>query len=181
MKKFSRKEIDKAVDVLNEALQKKNIGQRIYLILIGAASLIVRYNLKRATRDIDIMDIGLSINRIGGLGSLLSQLGYHVVSDAIVNLHPDYLERVEHITQKGNVSVLCLGPYDLSISKISRGLARDIDDIVLSDVLEDQSLDILEQLYAEASSYWIGNPEQYKLNWDLFKDAYQKHQTKIPD
>lgn len=178
MKKFSRKEIDKAVDVLNDALQKKNIGQKIYLILIGATSLIVRYNLKRATSDIDIMDIGLPINRIGGLGALLSQLGYHVDSDAIVNLHPDYLERVEHITQKGNVIVLCLGPYDLSISKISRGLTRDI---VSPDVLDDQRLDVLEQLYAEASSYWIGNPEHFKLNWDLFKDAYQKHQTKISD
>lgn len=181
MKRFSRKEIDKAVDVLNEALQKKNIDQKIYLILIGAASLIVKYNLKRATSDIDIMDIGLPVNRIGGLGALLSRLGYHVVSDAIVNLHPDYLERVEHITQKGNVSVLCLGPYDLSISKISRGLTRDVDDIVSSDVLNGQNLGVLKKLYEEASAYWVGNPEHFKLNWELFQDAYQKHQTKIPD
>ncbi|MDY6904328.1 MAG: DUF6036 family nucleotidyltransferase [Thermodesulfobacteriota bacterium] len=179
MAHFSKKEIAKAVDVLHDALLERNFHENVYLILIGAASLIVKYNLKRATNDIDIMDTGIPRGHISGLGTLLAQLGYHVVSDAIVHLHPDYLERLEQVTQKGNVSVLSLGPYDLAISKISRGLERDIDDIIVSDLLETVKIHELERLYADAVTYWIGNPEHFRLNWDMFLDAYEKYQNNI--
>ncbi|MDY6825131.1 MAG: DUF6036 family nucleotidyltransferase [Thermodesulfobacteriota bacterium] len=179
MVRFSKKEIAKAVDVLHDALRERNFHENVYLILIGAASLIVKHNLKRATSDIDIMDTGIPRCHIGGLGALLSQLGYHVVSDAIVNLHPDYLERVEEIVQKDNVFVLSLGPYDLAISKISRGLQRDIDDLLVSDVLASLKIDRLERLYAEAATYWVGNTEHFRLNWDMFIDAYNRYQNGV--
>ena len=180
MNTFSKKDIPRAADILAEALREKNIRQNIYLILIGAASLIVKYDLKRATRDIDVMDTGIPRNKIGGLGALLSRLGYHVVSDAIVNLHPDYLDRVDRITRKKNVVVFSLGAYDLAISKISRGLKRDIDDLMSSKVLAGIRIKELDRLYTEASSYWIGDPENFRRNWDMFTDAYQKCQSQIP-
>ncbi|MFP4445757.1 MAG: DUF6036 family nucleotidyltransferase [Desulfosudaceae bacterium] len=180
MNMFSKKEITKATDVLAQTLREKNIRQNIYLILIGAASLIIKYDLKRATHDIDIMDTGLPRNRIGGLGALLSRLGYHVVSDALVNLHPDYLDRVEPITRKNNIIVLSLSAYDLAISKISRGLQRDIDDLMSSHVLAGVQIKELERLYTEAASYWIGNPVTFRSNWDMFRDEYKKRQDQIP-
>jgi hypothetical protein len=173
MKKFTKKEINKAVGILCRELKKKNISQNIYLILIGAASIIVRHNLDRATRDIDIMDTGIP-KQIGGLGTLLSELGYHVVSDAIVNLHPDYVDRLERVTEKGNVIVFSLGPYDLAISKISRGLKRDFHDILTSDLRDELEMGVLQKLYFDASSYWIGRPETFKSNWELFVDEYEK-------
>ena len=179
MTRFSKKEIVKAVDILHAALQERNFHENVYLILIGAASLIVKYNLERATSDIDIMDTGIPRRHIGGLGALLSQLGYHVVSDAIVNLHPDYMQRVEKIMQKDNVFVLTLGPYDLAISKISRGLRKDIDDLLVSDVLAILKIDQLERLYAEAETYWVGNTDYFKQNWNMFINAYNRYQSDV--
>lgn len=127
------------------------------------------------------METGLHVNQIGGLGALLSQLGFHVVSDTIVHLHPDYLERLEPVTNKDTIHVLSLGPYDLAISKIARGLSRDIEDIVTSEIIETLKFTKLERLYLEASAYWIGNPEHFSLNWKLFKDACKKIKTNIRD
>lgn len=178
MVKFSRSEINKAIDILHGELIRKDVSQKVYLILIGAASLIVQYRLRRATSDVDILDSGIP-RKIGGLGALLSRLGYHVVSDTIVNLHPDYIERLDPITQKGNIHVLCLGPYDLAISKISRGLARDIDDILSSDLINAIEISRLERYYFEAVSYWIGNPEVFNSNWDLFIREYEQVKNRI--
>lgn len=177
---INQKEIDKAIDLLNQELGRKGIEQNVYLIIVGAASLILKFNLKRATADIDVLELISSDPRpLGGMGPLLSRMGFHIVSEAMLNLHPDYLDRLEKFTQKGLIHVFTLNPYDLAISKIGRGLDKDREDIVSSDIASQLNVDYLKELYFEAANYWIGNERTYEMNWDLFFEAFENSRLKI--
>jgi hypothetical protein len=172
MVQFNDNEIRKAIDALHEGLNSKNIKQNVYIIIVGAASLILKFRLKRATSDIDIIERISADHRIfGGLGQLLSRMGFHIVSEAMINLHPDYSDRLELYEQKGLIHVLTLHPYDLAISKIGRGLSKDMNH---SDLLSHIDIGKLKALYFEAAGYWIGNERQYEMNWELFFNGYLK-------
>jgi len=175
MLKFSDNEIRKAIDILCDELNRKRIKQNVYIIIVGAASLILKFNLRRATSDIDILErISADHRLFGGLGQLLSRMGFHIVSELMLNLHPDYPERLEHYTQKEQVHVFTLHPYDLAISKIGRGFDKDMEDIVTSDLLSHIDMGKLETLYFEAVGYWIGDERRYEMNWNLFLEDYAK-------
>lgn len=62
---------------------------------------------------------------------------------------------------KENISILSIHPYDIAITKIGRGLQKDIDDLFESDILSKIDIQRLDDLYQEASSYWIGDPESF--------------------
>jgi len=175
MIKFNDNEIRKAIDALHEGLDRKNVKQNVYIIIVGAASLILKFKLKRATSDIDIVEkFSTNSSIFGGLGQLLSRMGFHIVSEAMMNLHPDYSDRLEIYEEKGLIHVFTLHPYDLAISKIGRGFDKDMKDIVNSDLLSHIDIGELEKLYFEAIGYWIGNERQYEMNWDLFFNDYFK-------
>ncbi len=173
MLQFSENEIRKAVDVLCHEFDRRGVRQNIYIIIVGAASLILKFKLKRATSDIDILErISSDHSIFGGLGQLLSRMGFHIVSEAMLNLHPDYSERLELYEQKGLIHVLTLHPYDLAISKIGRGMSKDMNDIVSSDLLSHIDMEKLKMLYFEAVGYWIGDERRYEMNWDIFFGDY---------
>jgi len=101
-------------------------------------------------------------------------MGFHIVSEAMMNLHPGYSERLERYEQKGLIHVFTLNPYDLAISKIGRGLGKDMKDIINSDLLSHIDTEKLKALYFEAVAYWIGDERKYEMNWDLFFNDYFK-------
>ncbi len=173
MLQFNDNEIRKAIDLLCHEFDRKGIRQNVYIIIVGAASLILRFRLRRATSDIDILErISSDHSIFGGLGQLLSRMGFHIVSEAMLNLHPDYSERLELYEQKGLIHVLTLHPYDLAISKIGRGLGKDMNDIIVSDLLSHIDIKKLKMLYFEAVAYWIGDERRYETNWDIFFSDY---------
>ncbi|MDL1971586.1 MAG: DUF6036 family nucleotidyltransferase [Candidatus Desulfofervidaceae bacterium] len=120
---------------------------------------------------------------MGGIGSFLARLGFHVVSEVMVNLHPDYLERLEKCFELEKIVVYTLNPYDFAITKISRGWEKDIDDLFKSDVLNKIDLNKLKKFYFEAMDYWIGDKKNFILNWELFEERYknERSQTKVPE
>ncbi len=84
MLEFNQIEVRKALDELCEEFERKRIEQDVYIIVVGAASLILKFNLKRATSDIDILEpISASRRLFGGLGQLLSRMGFHIVSETL--------------------------------------------------------------------------------------------------
>ena len=173
MLQFNRNEILHAIDVLGREFDRKGIEEDLYIILVGAASLILKFNLKRATSDIDILET-ISTNRrlFGGMGQMLSRMGFHIVSEVMVNLHPEYIERLELYEQKDRISVYTLGPYDLAISKIGRGFGKDMEDIAGSDLITQIDIEKLRSLYFEAVAYWIGDERMYEMNWKIFLEDY---------
>lgn len=173
MLQFNDNEIRKAIDVLCHEFDRKGVSQNVYIIIVDAASLILKFRLRRATSDIDILEtISAGHSIFGGLGQLLSRMGFHIVSEAMLNLHPDYSERLELYEQKGLIHVLTLHPYDLAISKIARGFGKDMNDIVSSDLLSHIDTEKLKLLYFQAVGYWIGDERRYEMNWDIFFNDY---------
>lgn len=178
MLEFNRDRILSAIDTLDKALGAKNIERPCYLIIVGAASLILKFNLKRATADIDVMEpISQSPGIHGGLGALLSRMGFHIVSEVMVNLHPDYTDRLVFYAEKGMIRVFTLDAIDLVISKIARGFDKDLDDILESDVLTDMDMAALQSAYFEATAYWIGDENRYKTNWDRFYELFNEKKS----
>lgn len=152
------------------------LKEKLNVILIGASSLILKYNLKRTTFDINMLDRGEF--KIYGVGTVFEEEGFHIVSEAILNLHPDYEERLEKVLELKNINVYCMNPYDIAISKIARGFQKDFDDILKSDLIKEIDIEKLKKLYFEAMDYWIGDERKYKTNFELFENEYRKIKAK---
>ncbi len=140
-----------------EEIEKYSPKSDVYLILIGGASLILKYGAYT-----------------GGLGDLLSRKGFQVVAEGFLNLPPDYEERLEPVMEGRKVHVLTLSPYDLAVSKISRGLAKDIEDVVNSELINRIDLEKLRKIYFDAIDYWIGDRRKFVWAWENFEDAYKR-------
>ncbi len=167
---LTEKEVENRLKELLEELNKYELPADIYLILIGGASLILKYNLKRSTRDIDVVVKPY----IGGLGDILAKKGFHLVAEAFLNLHPDYEKRLQLLYEKGKVHILMMSPYDIAISKISRGFEKDISDVLESDLIKEIDFKKLKKLYFEAMEHWIGDRKKFKWAWEDFENAYRK-------
>jgi len=165
-----REEVERKLKELVEELNRYELPFDIYLILIGGASLLLKYKLKRPTHDIDV----IVKPYVGGLGDILARKGFQIVAEGFLNLHPDYEERLQPIYEKGKVHVLMLSPYDLAISKISRGFDKDINDVLQSDLIKELDFKKLKELYFEAMEYWIGDKRKFKWAWEDFENAYRK-------
>jgi len=166
-------EIRKAIKIIDDELGRKGIQQDLSLIIVGAASLILKFNLQRSTSDTHIMETISQDRRLfGGVGQLLGRMGFHIVSEVILNLHPDYPDRLAPYAKKNQVQVFTLHPHDLAISKIGRGFVKDLEDIVTSDLLRHLDMKELEALYFEAVAYWLGDEQIYLANWKSFLEDY---------
>ncbi len=154
---LGRQEIESKLKEVIKEIEKYNPKSDIYLILIGGASLILKAK-----------------SCIGGLGDLLSRKGFQVVAEGFLNLPPDYEERLEPVTEGKKVHVLTLSPYDLAVSKISRGLAKDIEDVVNSELINRIDVEKLKKIYFDAIDYWIGDRRKFVWAWEDFEDAYKR-------
>lgn len=115
---------------VDERLQSDGYrGAPIPLILLGGSAVLLAYGGRRATWDVDVLVPG---RRLLGAG-FLEQYGLSLVPEGILNLHPDFMDRLEPVPEAGDLKHLAarvLGPYDLAITKIGRGSERDIADCV---------------------------------------------------
>lgn len=171
---WKKEQVYEALRRLDQTLGELLPGDwKIELILIGGAAVIVRHGGKRWTEDIDALD---KSRRLWGLG-LLEEYGLHLVSEALLNLHPNYekrLEKIEELAYLKKLTVWLLGPYDLAITKIGRGLTHDYEDLASSDLARKINLARLIKLYNEAMQYWIGPAERYKQNLQIALEYLQK-------
>ncbi len=165
------KELDSDLDRFGARRKLKN---RVNAILVGGAGLIVKYALERATDDIDVVPPLKAAGMFGSVGSLMANHGLHVVNETIMLLHPDYEERIQPLWESANLCVFILDARDYAISKIGRGLEKDIADVLRSNLLDDIQLPKLEELYFEAMSYWIGDERRFRGNWEAFMRRFEK-------
>ena len=158
---LSKKEIEKKLKEAVEEIEKYNPSADIYLILIGGASLILKYRLPY----------------IGGIGDLLSRKGFQIVAEALLNLPPDYEERLEPIIESRKVHVFSLSPYDLAVSKISRGFSKDIEDILNSELIDHINIERLKKIYFDAMNYWTRRPQKVCAGMGGFRKCLQKESS----
>lgn len=101
------------------------------MYVIGGAAAVLGYNIVKQTDDVDL-DGGVSDNFHKIFDEAAADTGVDVsLSYREVFFPPDgYRERMSHFTYlKKKLRIWSLNQYDLAISKASRGLGKDFDDI----------------------------------------------------
>lgn len=148
-------------------------GEPIPLILLGGSAVLLAYGGHRSTWDVDVLVPG---RRMLGAG-FLEGYGLSLVSEGILNLPPDFLNRLKRVPEVVDLKHLIvhvLGPYDLAITKIGRGAERDIEDAVHICKAERLDLSRLQNMYEEASGYWVGPEGRYSHNLEWFLEEVKK-------
>ncbi|MFZ0703278.1 MAG: DUF6036 family nucleotidyltransferase, partial [Candidatus Acidiferrales bacterium] len=148
-------------DLLNEPCE---------LHCIGGFAVVAVYGLPRSTNDLDYYSIVPQhctdeLERIAGEGSDLARKHkVHVHHASVASLPESYEERMTELFagRFKNLRLLVLDPYDLVLSKLSRNVERDREDVEY--VVKTQHLDaaILRARYEqELKPYLIGPVERH--------------------
>jgi Nucleotidyltransferase of unknown function (DUF6036) len=163
-------ERDEILDFLkvidSELIQHARAGETLDLYLIGRSALVVRYGLKLATKDIDIVHFhGCALERkaleLFGKGTPHAErLGFYLelVPQGLPPIPGGYCRRSDDIA--GSWQVLRPKqpkPHDLAVTKLSRFHAKDREDLrVLCDsgeVNAEESRKALDSASASASAF----------------------------
>lgn len=146
MTKLDQKAILRILLEINQRLNSVLAdGERLELILVGSAPLILKGILDRVTRDVDMY-----LERDSKIREVLK--GFPVDENAknVIHICEDFDERlVDMALPLKNISLKMLGPYDIVISKMATRRKKDLDDLVFSGILKDIDFDILETLLKE--------------------------------
>lgn len=170
--------IHTAFETLKEDYAARKVPILIDIISIGSASLIIKHGLIRATEDIDILDTSLRPAIANGMASAFAGKGFHIVSEVLARLHPDYASRCEPLYDSEiGFRIMKLSDLDIAISKIGRGHPKDFEDLFNSRILAELSLEQLKEEYFDAATYWIGDPKLIAWNFEAFLDQYQSREV----
>jgi len=166
---LNREDILNAFGDLEIALGKH--AKDVQMTLVGSSTLILSHDLERMTHDIDVIANSMPL-RLAGIGGVLDDLGFQIVSDVIVFLHPDYEDRTILYDSNTEMQIVALAPIDVVVSKIGRGLRKDFEDLFKSGILEDLNIEYIKEMYLEALDYQIGDISRLRGNLSAFVDEY---------
>lgn len=148
---------------------------------IGGFAVVAEYGLQRGTNDLDYYTL-IPANRIrdleemAGEGSALARKHkVHVHHAAIATLPDSYEERMKELLSGRfkHIRLLVPDPYDLVLSKLSRNIDRDREDIKYLSRNLHLAPDILKARYdAELKPYLIGPPERHDATLAFWLEAY---------
>jgi uncharacterized nucleotidyltransferase DUF6036 len=156
--------------ILKEAIP--TITGRVEIILIGGAAMLLAEARHRVTDDIDILSSSPGIEQLKNAIKHPLQL----VPDGFLCLHPDYRKACEYVPELSlppKIRVFRLSPLDLAISKLSRFLAVDVEDIEAILTKEKISKRRLLKRYATARAYYT-NPKATDFNVKLLIKKFYK-------
>jgi|SRR6266849_5719091 len=152
---------------------------------IGGFAVVAAYRLPRGTNDLDYYSLvpanrARDLQEIAGEGSPLARKHkVHLHHAGIATLPESYEERMKELLpgRFKRIRLFVLDPYDLVLSKLSRNIERDREDVEhLSRTLH---LDpkVLQARYGdELRPYLIGPPERHDATLAFWLEAYfSKH------
>ena len=148
---------------------------------IGGFAVVAAYHLLRGTNDLDYFTLHPAnqiahLQDIAGEGSALARKHkVHVHHAGIASLPESYEERMFELFPGlfKNIRLCVLDPYDLVLSKLSRNIERDRDDVKF--LARTQNLDgsILRKRYdAELKVTLTGPPERHDNTLKFWLEAY---------
>lgn len=156
-------------------------NEEISLHCLGGFVVSMCYGLQRQTVDVDFVSIVPSDQRnrlleLGREGSPLHKkhkVYLHAVTVASVPC--EYETRLTEICPGAyrNIRLFALDPYDLALSKLSRNVQRDRDDVRY--LVESVPLDrrILKERYEEElRPVYVGNMDEADLSMKLWLEAF---------
>lgn len=142
---------------------------------------VVAYEPPSSTNDLDYYSlvprhVTEELQRIAGEGSSLARkYKVHVHHAAAASLPEDYEQRMAELfaARFKNLRLFVLDPYDLVLSKLSRNVARDREDVAY--IVKSKRLDskTLQSRYEqELRPYLIGPVERHDSSLRLWVEAY---------
>jgi len=178
--KYDLELIKGALKELDRRIERVSPQAKVKAVLVGAAGLILKYNLKKKTGDIDVCVIEVSSPKpIRGFGELFSHWGIQMIPEGFLLLPEDYEERlvpVEGLNLK-HIELFTLHPVDMAVSKIARGTEKDLNDLIDSGVLDELDLETLEKEYFQMLEYSVGDPVRLKGNWYVFTKMLREREN----
>ena len=157
--------------------------RRIELHCIGGFVVSVRYGLSRPTGDIDVVDVRPGnatswLSQTAGAGSALHKKHKVYLQVVTVASIPDgYESRLTEVFP-GRFSHLRLfapDPYDLALSKLTRNLDIDVEDVRHLAAVCHLDLNLLEDRYRhELRPIVIGSPDRHDQTLQLWIDAIRE-------
>ncbi len=157
------------------------LSEPCQLHCIGGFAAVAAYKLPRSTNDLDYYSlvprrVTEELQRIAGEGSgLARKYKVHVHHAAVASLPEDYEQRMAELfaARFKKLRLFVLDPYDLVLSKLSRNVARDREDVAY--LVRTQRLDAktLQCRYEqELKPYLIGPVERHDSTLRLWSEAY---------
>ncbi|MGB7025062.1 MAG: DUF6036 family nucleotidyltransferase [Candidatus Acidiferrales bacterium] len=153
----------------------------IELHCIGGFAVVAAYGLPRSTNDLDYIslvsrNVAPDLERIAGEGSALAKKHkVHVHRVTIATVPEDYEERLTELFPKRfkNIRLLVLDAYDIVLSKLSRNIERDRQDVeYLAKTCQLDPSVLRERYEREFKPYLIGPPKRHDNALEFWIEAY---------
>jgi hypothetical protein len=148
---------------------------------IGGFAVVAAYGLPRSTNDLDYVTL-VPYNRLPELENLAGEgsdiarkYGVHVHHAGVATVPENYEERMKELFPRHfkNIRLFVLDPYDLVLSKLSRNVGRDREDVAfLAKTLSLEASVLRERYEREMKHALIGPPEQHNKTLEFWIDAY---------
>ena len=161
-------------------------GEERTVHCIGGFAVSLYYGLARPTGDLDVVEVAPAraawLERTAGRGSALHRKHKLYVQIVTVATLPDsYGDRLTEMFPQAfrRLRLFVLDPYDLALSKVSRNLDVDLDDVKHLARACDLDLDKLERRYRqELRPYLFGPVERHDLTIKLWIDAIREDRSR---
>ncbi len=157
------------------------LNEPFELHCVGGFAAVVAYGLPRSTNDLDYFSLVPS-NRIGdleslaGAGSALARkYKVHVHHAGVTSMPESYADRLMEIFPGHfkNIRLFVPDPYDLILSKLSRNVARDREDVeYLARTLHLDARVLRDRYATELRPILIGSVSLHDQTLELWVEAY---------
>jgi hypothetical protein len=158
----------------------KLLEEPVRLDCIGGFAAVMGYGLPRATNDLDYRTLDPynrinDLQRIAGPASALAkQYGVHLQHTAVDSIPENYQDRLRELFPGHfkNLRLFIPDPYDLVLSKLTRNIERDRQDVEY--LARSQYLDaaVLRERYKELTPNLIGPQARHDATLEFWLEAY---------
>jgi hypothetical protein len=160
--------------------------ENIVLHCIGGFAVSLHYGLVRPTGDLDVVEVAPRVarwlnNTAGERSALHLKHKLYVQVVTVATLPDSYADRVIEMFPGAfeRIRLFVLDPYDLALSKVSRNLELDLEDVKYLARACSLGLDTLETRYRkELRPYLFGPVERHDLTIKLWIDAIREDRTR---
>ncbi len=154
---------------------------------IGGFAVSLYYGLARPTGDIDVVDVlpndkkSWLATTAGEDSPLHRRHRVHVQIVAVATVPYNYEDRLRQVTGRfKRLRLFVLDPYDLALSKVTRNLDVDFDDVKYLAQALSLDIDLLEARYhEELRPYVVGPPERHDLTIKLWVEAIRELRSSL--
>jgi hypothetical protein len=157
------------------------LEEPIQLHCIGGFAIVASYGLKRSTNDMGYFTLVpcnrvLDLENLAGEGSpLAKKYKVHVHHAGVATLPDSYDERMTELFPRHfrNIRLFVLDPYDLVLSKLSRNVERDREDVAfLTKAQNLEASNLRTRYHHELRDNLIGPPERHDATLTFWLGAY---------